>query len=142
MEKETVVDSQRIKTEKKLKQMFGHIDYRNPPELCTIRDVLSLTSDKWSILIILYLGYFPVLRFNKLKKYVYGISNKVLSERLKTLESNGYLDRNMYAEVPIRVEYSLTSFGQDYVAKLIEMTEWMQANNPMIVANKDKFQIK
>ena len=142
MEKETIVDNQQIKNAKKIKNMFGHIDYRNPPELCTIRDVISLSSDKWSILIILYLGYFPVLRFNKLKKYVYGISNKVLSERLKTLEQHGYLKRKMYAEVPVRVEYSLTQFGQEYVAKLIELTEWMQQNNPMIVANKDKFQIK
>ncbi|RKR12469.1 HxlR family transcriptional regulator [Maribacter vaceletii] len=141
MEKETIVDNQRVKTEKKLKKMFGHIDYRNPPELCTIRDVLSLSSDKWSTLIILYLGYFPILRFNKLKKYVYGISNKVLSERLKALETYGYLDRKVYAEVPIRVEYSLTEFGQNYVEKLLELTEWMQKNNPMILANKDKFQI-
>ncbi|WP_298487909.1 helix-turn-helix domain-containing protein [uncultured Maribacter sp.] len=142
MEKETIIDNQRVKTEKKLKKMFGHIDYRNPPELCTIRDVLSLSSDKWSTLIILYLGYFPVLRFNKLKKYVYGISNKVLSERLKALETYGYLHRRVYAEVPIRVEYSLTEFGQNYVEKLLELTEWMQKNNPMIIANKDKFQIK
>ncbi|WP_298473140.1 helix-turn-helix domain-containing protein [uncultured Maribacter sp.] len=142
MEKETIVDNQHIKNAKKIKNMFGHIDYRNPPELCTIRDVLSLSSDKWSILIILYLGYFPILRFNKLKKYVYGISNKVLSERLKALESNGYVHREMYPEVPIRVEYSLTSFGKNYVEKLIELTEWMQLNNPTILANKEKFHIK
>ncbi len=142
MEKETIVDNQRVATGKKLKKMFGHIDYRNPPELCVIRDVVSLTSDKWSILILLYLGYFPVLRFNKLKKYVYGISNKVLSERLKVLEGNGYIKRQMYPEVPIRVEYSLTPFGQKYVAKLLELTEWMQLNNPIILSNKQKFQIK
>ena len=141
MEKETSIDNQQIKNAEKLKNMFGHIDYRNPPELCTIRDVISLSSDKWSILIILYLGFFPVLRFNKLKKYVYGISNKVLSERLKALESYGYIERKMYPEVPIRVEYSLTTFGKNYVDKLIEFTEWMQQNNPTILANKDKFQI-
>jgi len=139
---ETIIDNQQLKTAKKLKKMFGHIDYRNPPELCPVRDVLSLASDKWSILIILYLGYFPILRFNKLKKYVYGISNKVLSERLKMLEADGYLVRKMYPEVPIRVEYSLSDFGKKYVEKLIQLTEWMQLNSPKVLSNKEKFQIK
>ncbi len=139
---DTIIDNQQLRTAKKLKKMFGHIDYKNPPELCPVRDVVALASDKWSILIILYLGYFPVLRFNKLKKYVYGISNKVLSERLKMLESDGYLTRKMFPEVPIRVEYKLTDFGKDYVEKLIELTEWMQLNSPKVLKNKQKFQIK
>ncbi len=137
---ETVTENQKVRVAKKIKKMFGHIDYRNPPELCPVRDVLSMASDKWSILIVLYLGYFPVLRFNKLKKYVYGISSKVLSERLKMLEADGYLSRNMYPEVPIRVEYNLTNFGQNYVHKLLELTEWMQLHSPKVLANKEKFQ--
>lgn len=141
METDTIIDNQQLKNAKKIKKMFGHIDYRNPPELCPVRDVLSLASDKWSILIVLYLGYFPVLRFNKLKKYVYGISNKVLSERLKVLEGDGYLTRKMYPEVPIRVEYSLTDFGKKYVERLIELTEWMQMNSPKVLNNKKKFGI-
>lgn len=139
---DTIIDNQQVRTAKKLKKMFGHIDYKNPPELCPVRDVVALASDKWSILIILYLGYFPVLRFNKLKKYIYGISNKVLSERLKMLESDGYLTRKMFPEVPIRVEYKLTDFGKDYVEKLIELTEWMQLNSPKVLKNKEKFQVK
>lgn len=142
METETITDNQQLRNAKKIKKMFGHIDYRNPPELCPVRDVLSLASDKWSILIVLYLGYFPVLRFNKLKKYVYGISNKVLSERLKVLEADGYLMRKMYPEVPIRVEYSLTDFGKKYVERLIELTEWMQMNSPKVLNNKERFGIK
>ena len=142
METETSIDNQQLRTAEKIKKMFGHIDYRNPPELCPVRDVLSLASDKWSVLIILYLGYFPVLRFNKLKKYVYGISNKVLSERLKVLEADGYLTRKMYPEVPIRVEYSLTPFGRNYVERLIQLTEWMQMNSPKVLNNKAKFGIK
>ncbi len=141
MEIETSVDNQKLRTAEKIKKMFGHIDYRNPPELCPVRDVLSLASDKWSVLIILYLGYYPVLRFNKLKKYVYGISSKVLSERLKVLEADGYLTRKMYPEVPIRVEYSLTLFGRDYVERLIQLTEWMQLNSPKVLNNKEKFGI-
>ena len=136
---ETIVENQKVRTAKKLEKMFGHIDYKNPPELCPVRDVMSVASDQWSILILLWLGYFDVLRFNKLKKYVYGISNKVLSQRLKVLEADGYLKRKAYKEVPIRVEYSLTEFGQTYVEKLLELTEWMQTNSPKVLANREKY---
>ncbi|MEM8999994.1 MAG: helix-turn-helix domain-containing protein [Bacteroidota bacterium] len=136
---ETVTENQAISTVEKLEKMFGHLDYKHPPELCPVRDVMSVASDQWSILIILWLGYFPVLRFNKLKKYVYGISNKVLSQRLKVLEGDGYISRKAYAEVPIRVEYRLTDFGKSYVERLLELTEWMQQNSPKVLANREKY---
>ncbi|WP_222984854.1 winged helix-turn-helix transcriptional regulator [Flagellimonas meishanensis] len=136
---ETVVENQKFRMARKLEKMFGHIDYRNPPELCPVRDVMSVASDQWSTLILLWLGYFHVLRFNKLKKYVYGISNKVLSQRLKVLEADGYISREAFNEVPVRVEYSLTDFGQTYVEKLLELTEWMQANSPKVLANREKY---
>jgi len=136
---ETIADYQKVRMVKKLEKMFGHIDHKNPPELCPVRDVMSVASDQWSILILLWLGYFPVLRFNKLQKYVYGISNKVLSQRLKVLEADGYIARKAYPEVPIRVEYSLTEFGQSYVEKLLELAEWMHDNSPKVLANREKY---
>ena len=136
---ETITENQKLTTSKKLEKMFGHLDYKNPPELCPVRDVMSVASDQWSILILLWLGYFPVLRFNKLKKYVYGISNKVLSQRLKVLEADGYIERKAYPEVPIRVEYKLTDFGKSYVERLLELTEWMQQNSPKVLANREKY---
>lgn len=135
MQMETITDNQRVKAAKKIKKMFGHIDPRIE-EYCPIRDVMALASDKWSILIILYLGYFPVLRFNKLKKYVFDISNKVLSERLKMLEADGYILRQMYPEVPIRVEYSLTDFGHSYLQKLLELAEWAEKHKGTVIANR------
>lgn len=134
---ETITENQKVAAAKKLKKMFGHIDLRTE-KYCPIRDVMALASDKWSILIILYLGYFPVLRFNELKKRVFGISNKVLSERLKTLEADGYLSRKMYPEVPIRVEYKLTDFGHSYLQKLIELTEWVTQYSDTIMLNRRK----
>ncbi len=136
---ETIVENQKVSTIKKLEKMFGHIDYRNPPELCPVRDVMSVASDQWSILILLWLGYFSVLRFNKLKKYVYGISNKVLSQRLKVLEADGYIERKAYPEVPIRVEYNLTEFGRLYVDKLLDLAEWMHDNSPKVLANRKRY---
>jgi DNA-binding HxlR family transcriptional regulator len=101
---------------------------------------MALASDKWSILIILHLGYFPVLRFNQIKKKVYGISNKVLSERLKQLEGDGYLKRTPYPEVPVRVEYELTDFGHSYLQKLIELTEWAERHKDAVINNRRSFQ--
>ena len=140
MEIETITENQKIRAAKKLKKMFGHIDLKEAGLVCPIRDVMALASDKWSILIILYLGYFPVLRFNALKKKVYGISNKVLSERLKHLEGDGYLKRTMYPEVPVRVEYQLTDFGHSYLEKLIELTEWAEKHKESVVSNRSRFQ--
>jgi len=136
---ETIVDNQKVRITKKLEKMFAHIDYKNPPALCPVRDVMSVASDQWSTLIILWLAYFDTLRFNKLKKYVYGISNKVLSQRLKALEADGYLKREAFPEVPIRVEYSLTEFGHSYVERLLELTEWMQKNSPRVLANREQY---
>ncbi|WP_430907000.1 winged helix-turn-helix transcriptional regulator [Maribacter sp. 2-571] len=139
MEVETITENQKVKTAKKLKKMFGHMD-RRQMEYCPIRDVMALASDKWSILIILYLGYYPVMRFNLIKKRVYGISNKVLSERLKTLEGDGYLKRTMYPEVPVRVEYELTHFGHSYLQKLIELSEWATQYSDQVIRNRKRFQ--
>ncbi|HMB61551.1 MAG TPA: helix-turn-helix domain-containing protein [Eudoraea sp.] len=139
MQVETITENQRIRAAKKLKKLFGHVDLRDKSLVCPIRDVMALASDKWSILIILYLGYYPVLRFNQLKKKVYGISNKVLSERLKHLEGDGYLKRTMYPEVPIRVEYELTDFGHSYLQKLIELTEWAQDHKENVMVHRTSF---
>ena len=141
MQLETITENQRVRAAKKLKKMFGHIDIRTE-KYCPIRDVIALASDKWSVLIILYLGYFPVLRFNEIKKKVVGISNKVLSERLKNLEGDGYLERTMFAEVPIRVEYRLTDFGHSYLQKLVDLTEWAEKHKGHVLSNRNRFQKK
>ena len=142
MELETITENQKVTTAKKIKKMFGHINPKDPPPYCPIRDVMALASDKWSILIVLYLGYYPVLRFNELKKKVYGVSSKVLSERLKMLEADGYVSRTLYPEVPIRVEYSLTDFGHSYLTKLLELTEWVQLYSDQVISNRTAYQNK
>jgi DNA-binding HxlR family transcriptional regulator len=140
MQMETITDNQKIRVAKKIKKMFGHLDLRDSNLVCPIRDVMALASDKWSILIILYLGYYPILRFNQLKKKVHGISNKVLSERLKQLEGDGYLKRTMFPEVPIRVEYELTDFGHSYLQKLIDLTEWAELHKDAVINNRRTYQ--
>jgi DNA-binding HxlR family transcriptional regulator len=129
---ETVGETQKLITQKKLKKVFGHLDPANPPEVCPIRDILSPVSDKWSLLIFIFLGINGVLRFNGLKKYIHGISSKILAERLKFLEKDGYIERKVYTEVPIRVEYMLTDFGYSFLEKLISLLEWINVSMPEI----------
>lgn len=137
---ETIVEMQSVTIQKKIKKIFGHLDPSNPPEVCPIRDILSPVTDKWSILIVLYLGGYRVLRFNQLKNLLYGVSSKSLTERLKNLEKDGYINRTMYSEVPIRVEYQLTEFGYVYSDKLIELTQWISNSVPEIIKQRYKFE--
>lgn len=139
LSKETVVDNQTVEVQKKIKKIFGHLDPNNPPEICPIRDILSPVTDKWSILIVIFLGGYHTLRFNHLKTMLYGVSSKSLTERLKHLEKDGYILRTMFSEVPIRVEYQLTDFGYAYLNKLIDITEWISMSMPEIVKQRYKF---
>ena len=70
------------------------------------------------------LGYYEVMRFNELKSKINGISSRMLSVTLKRLEEFGMVTRTIYPEVPPRVEYSLTEFGQKWSSKLIDLAMW------------------
>jgi DNA-binding HxlR family transcriptional regulator len=87
-----------------------HID----DTVCPIARTAEIISGKWTLLIIrdLALG---VKRFNQLERSLHGISPKTLSERLRSLEEEGVILRQTFAEVPPRVEYSLTEKGHDLV---------------------------
>jgi DNA-binding HxlR family transcriptional regulator len=78
-------DNQSVVGRKKMEKIFSNIDLENLPSICPIRDVLANVLDKWSILIILMLGYYEILRFADLKKKIKGISPKMLSISLKHL---------------------------------------------------------
>ena len=75
---------------------------------CPIRMILARISDKWSILTLFTLTQAPVMRFNELQKTIPDISQKMLTVTLRTLEEDGLVRRQIYAQVPPKVEYSLT----------------------------------
>lgn len=138
-QKETFIDNQMIIDKKKMKKIFSNIDIENPPAICPIRDILANVLDKWSILIILMLGYYDILRFAELKKKVNGISPKMLSSSLKHLEQDGFINRTVFPEVPIRVEYNLTEQGKSFCNKILELSEWINLYFPTIVKRRYKF---
>jgi|TARA_B110000977_G_C11066239_1_gene487923 DNA-binding HxlR family transcriptional regulator len=138
---ETNVEYQPFEIKEKLKKIFEyHSD--QPIETCPIRDVLSSASDKWSILIILFLGGYDVLRFGELKKRIHGISAKVLTERLRTLERDGYIIREVFPEVPVRVEYKLSNFGIRYLDKLILISEWIKDEMNLVIQSRLEYEKK
>ena len=141
-QKETDSDNQLVMNEKRLKKIFKYIDPNEDIKVCPVRDIFSQVSDKWSVLIIGFLGRHEKIRFNELKKMVHGISSKILSERLKRLERDGYLERQVYIEVPIRVEYKLTELGHSYLNQLLNLGDWIEAFTPNILKNRKKYDDK
>jgi DNA-binding HxlR family transcriptional regulator len=135
---DTTVDNQSVVDKKKMKKIFSNIDLENPPSICPVRDVLANVLDKWSILIILMLGYYEILRFADLKKKIKGISPKMLSISLKHLEQDGFIIRTAFAEVPMRVEYKLTVQGKSFCNKILELSEWVSLYFPAIVKRRLK----
>ena len=79
---------------------------------CPVRNIISRFSGKWSLLILCVLSENDSTRFNAIGKAIPDISPKVLTETLKNLEADGFINRRLYAEVPPKVEYSLTPLGQ------------------------------
>jgi DNA-binding HxlR family transcriptional regulator len=82
--------------------------------ICPVARTARIISGKWTLLIIRDLAS-GVKRFNQLERSLHGISPKTLSERLRSLEEEGIVFRQTFAEVPPRVEYSLTEKGHDLV---------------------------
>ncbi|MFD3453837.1 winged helix-turn-helix transcriptional regulator [Streptomyces sp. NPDC058691] len=88
-----------------------------------IREVLDLVGDKWSVLIIGTLSDGPV-RYSDLAHAIPGISQRMLTLTLKQLQRSGLVDRTAYAEVPPRVEYSLTGLGTSLLSTVLELAAW------------------
>lgn len=90
---------------------------------CPVETTLTLIGDKWKVLILrdLLMG---TKRFGELKKSIGSVSQKVLTAQLRAMEENGLLIRTVYAEVPPRVEYSLTELGYSLKPILDAMWNW------------------
>ena len=92
-----------------------------PP--CPVETTLMLIGDKWKVLIIRDL--IPrTRRFNELHRSVGNVSQKVLTQKLREMESDGLLERTVYAEVPPRVEYNLTDLGMSLKPVLDSLEGW------------------
>jgi len=109
---------------------------------CPIRNVLSRIGDKWSMLVLFTLERHGVLRFNGLKLYIPDISKKMLSTVLKVLEADGLVARRVYAEVPPRVEYSLTERGMTLIPLIDNLIDWAKNNMDDILTDRNRYLLK
>ena len=82
------------------------------PECRTVSDTLARIGDKWSVLVVVYLGDGP-LRFSELRRRIDGISQKMLTVTVRGLERDGYLTRTVTPSIPPRVDYELTDLGRE-----------------------------
>jgi DNA-binding HxlR family transcriptional regulator len=101
--------------------------------ICPVARTAEIVSGKWTLLIIRDLSS-GVKRFNQLERSLHGISPKTLSERLRSLEEEGIISRQTFAEVPPRVEYSLTEKGHD----LVDLIESMRSYGKRWLCNECK----
>lgn len=90
---------------------------------CPVATTVQLIGNKWKLLILRNLRMRP-WRFNELQKSLEGISQKVLTQSLRSMESDGIVVRTVYAEVPPRVEYSLSKLGETMSPILNAMEKW------------------
>lgn len=90
---------------------------------CPVATTVQLIGNKWKLLIMRNLLVRP-WRFNELQKSLDGISQKVLTDSLRSMEADGIIIRTVYPEVPPRVEYSLSELGQSIRPILISMEQW------------------
>ena len=105
---------------------------------CPVRNIISRFSGKWSLLILCVLSENDSTRFNAIGKAIPDISPKVLTETLKNLEADGFINRRLYAEIPPKVEYSLTPLGQSLLPIIDSMIEWAVAHFSDVGARKRK----
>lgn len=92
-------------------------------EACPVATTVNLIGSKWKLLILRNLLERP-WRFNELQKSLNGISQKVLTDSLRSMEKDGIIIRTVYPEVPPRVEYSLTDLGKTLKPVLDAMKSW------------------
>ncbi|MGD6963440.1 winged helix-turn-helix transcriptional regulator [Fictibacillus phosphorivorans] len=91
---------------------------------CSIEYTLQKIGGKWKTVILWHLGVDGTLRYNELRNLLSGVTHKVLSQQLKELEEDGFIDRKSYNTVPPKVEYTLTAFGSTIMPILKQMHEW------------------
>jgi DNA-binding HxlR family transcriptional regulator len=105
---------------------------------CPTRQILDRVGDKWAVLILILLRNDP-LRFNQLRRAIEGISQKMLSQVLKSLERDGLVRRRAIATVPVTVEYSITPLGLTLAAAVDLLRDWAEQHLKDVTAAQRRY---
>jgi DNA-binding HxlR family transcriptional regulator len=106
--------------------------------LCPAREILASVANKWTVLVLSVLTE-DTTRFNELRRRVQGVTQKALTQTLRDLERLGLVSRRIYAEVPPRVEYSLTPLGHSLVKVIDDVKAWTETHAPDVMQAQQRF---
>ena len=104
------------------------------------KEVVDRIGDKWSLLVLLVLEEEGIMRFNELGSTIGIISQKMLTVTLRTLEADDLIKRKVYAQIPPKVEYELTSRGKSLLPHLHKLVSWADENMNGIKESRTKFE--
>jgi Predicted transcriptional regulators len=105
---------------------------------CPTRMVLDRIADKWAVLVLGLLVDGPI-RFNELRRRIEGLSQKMLSQCLKSLERDGLVHRHAIATVPVTVEYSITDLGRTLAETVDALRLWAETHIEEVLAAQSRF---
>jgi DNA-binding HxlR family transcriptional regulator len=94
--------------------------------LCPLEGIINIIAKKWAILIISIIGHHGKIRFNDIMQRLDGISPKTLADVLKNLQKENLIHRESFAEIPPRVEYSLTDDGKQLCEAVLPLIQWAE----------------
>ncbi|MEU4394840.1 helix-turn-helix domain-containing protein [Kribbella sp. NPDC023855] len=119
-------------------RLFTRGDVFDPD--CPTRLVLDRIGDKWTVLAVLLLSSGP-LRFTELRDGIGKVAPKVLTQTLRRLQRDGLVSREIFAEVPPRVVYTLTPLGESLIGPIQAVSDWAEEHMPAISAAQDSYDL-
>lgn len=108
-------------------------------KVCPVKDIMASYGDKWTMYTVLLLGQHQKMRFNELRCKICGISQRMLTVTLRSLEEDGIVSRTLYPEIPPRVEYQLTALGESLLKQLLNLAIWAEENVGEILKARKKY---
>ncbi|MBH0171119.1 MAG: winged helix-turn-helix transcriptional regulator [Bacillota bacterium] len=123
------------------KQQFDLSNWQSHGYSCPVEATLDIIGGKWKS-VILYHLIDGEIRFNELKRLVPGITQRMLTLQLRELERDGIIHREVYKQVPPKVEYSLTSFGETLIPIIQSMLQWGIEHTDKIVHHREQAEVK
>lgn len=107
---------------------------------CKAAPILEWLGNKWTLAVLMKISENEPVRFNELYRNIPSISEKVLSQTLKQLTTDGLIRRELFADVPPRVEYTMTDFGKSLLPHVESLINWGHENFGQIMANRQQGQ--
>lgn len=103
-----------------------------------VSELLSRIGDKWTVLVVSLLGDGP-MRFSALRRKIDGISQKMLTATLRSLERDGFVTRTVFPTIPPRVDYALTGLGRDLLVPVGALADWARKNQARVDDAREQF---